>query len=439
MLRVISWIYLIRSRVALFKEGTPTVASFNTDSLQPLHRYSWQVAGVNSIGTGTFTDIRKFLIGPSMECWPEIGTGNGYDDIETCYDLGSSTDSYLLKDISRRANMNIDGHNGHMTDSNSILTQSVYVFNSITNVLNTRTSSDNNWGDPANKSGVDAHNNTAKVYDYFNSKFYLPPPNISLMRDNILQESMVNIVEWQDINDCPNAWWDNADPTPTIYYCKEFAFSSSLGIVGHEWAHAVTGRVSDRGYNVATGRNGEGGAITEAFSDWMAAAIKQAQPSGPTIYENIWMIAASGESRDLSNPLNSVPAQPVWYGGVNWINTFNCTPTLWRPPDGNDSCGVHINTGVPNKMFYLLSMGGEGVQAIGIDNAIKIAFKANINKWKTTPTPLTFRDARQGMIYAAQDLFGYLSNEVTQVDKAWAAVGVTATSTPEMPFCFPGL
>ncbi|WP_201340283.1 M4 family metallopeptidase [Isorropodon fossajaponicum symbiont] len=73
-----------------------------------------------------------------------------------------------------------------------------------------------------------------------------------------------------------------------------------------------------------------------------------------------------------------------------------------RPSDYNNLCGVHINSSVANKMFYLLSVGGVhngvDVTGIGISNAIKIALNANKNHW---PRNSTFHAVKVGMISTA--------------------------------------
>ena len=57
--------------------------------------------------------------------------------------------------------------------------------------------------------------------------------------------------------------------------------------------------------------------------------------------------------------------QPDYYGltDVYWYDITGCLPD-----NTNDYCGVHYNSGVGNKWFYLLSDGGihHGVTVIGI-------------------------------------------------------------------------
>jgi PKD repeat protein len=199
-----------------------------------------------------------------------------------------------------------------------------------------------------------------------------------------------------------------------------------LDAVAHEWAHGVTQFTSNLYYE------NESGALNEAFSDWMGTAVEHFYGiSNWTMGESVVTI------RDFENPANPILAnivingitrdwrQPDTYGGTC---TTSCPP-FWYPIQGciplgsTDYCGVHTNSGVPNKMFYLLSDGdthnGITVQGITIEKAIQIAYWANKDKWLPTAT---FQDALQGMVDAASDL--YSQNEIYQVKNAWAAVGV---------------
>jgi bacillolysin len=95
------------------------------------------------------------------------------------------------------------------------------------------------------------------------------------------------------------------------------------------------------------------------------------------------------------------------------------------PNNGNDYCGVHINSGVQNRWFYLLSVGGTqggvNVQGIGMDKAARIAY-TNLGTFLGSNS--NFPAARLGGISAAIHLYGACSNEVIQTTNAWAAVGI---------------
>jgi PKD repeat protein len=374
--------------------------------------YYWRVAARNSLGTSPYSSTWSFTNGtpPPSTCSSVYGSGIGVlgdnkTHIDTCRDSGSGI--YYLYDSSRRANNNPHGHNGQMLSNAGIETSD---YSSGVMVDN-----DNVWDAANQASGVDAHVYAAKVYDYLlnSSKGW------SLNSFDGNGSSMNTMVEYSS----PNAagWNRNYLYVYLGVGSDKKPFSGALDAVGHEWAHGVTQYASNLNYEK------ESGALNEAFSDWMGTAVEYFYgESNWTIGEGIVII------RDLQNPLNPILAnvvingqtydfrQPDTYGGYLWYPTIGCTPTSY-----NDWCGVHTNSGVSNKMFYLLSQGGTHsvsnitVQGIGIVNAIKIAFKANDERW---PNNATFQNALDGMVFIANRDFS--TNEVYQVKNAWAAVGV---------------
>lgn len=117
--------------------------------------------------------------------------------------------------------------------------------------------------------------------------------------------------------------------------------------------------------------------------------------------------------------------QPDTYGGMHWI-----VPT---PPytQNNDQGGVHVNSGVANKWFYLLSAGGSGTNDLGTNynvsgitilKAEKIAYKTLTGGYLTPNS--NFAAAYSASKQAAISLYGAGSNELQQVENAWCAVGV---------------
>ena len=117
-----------------------------------------------------------------------------------------------------------------------------------------------------------------------------------------------------------------------------------------------------------------------------------------------------------------------YYGNGYVLPTYSCN-------SDNDYCGIHTNANVPNTMFYLLANGGEhpfskikvgklngGVlQGIGIETAMKIAFRANMEYWLSG---VSFLDAASGMSNAVIKHYSQDPNLLHQVKNAWAAVGV---------------
>lgn len=203
---------------------------------------------------------------------------------------------------------------------------------------------------------------------------------------------------------------------------------TSLDICSHEYSHGVTQ------YTAALLYQGESGGLNESFSDIMGKTV-EFKTVAPADFS--WKIGKSigAVLRDMSNP--KAYQNPDTYLGKYWINTKNCVPG-----SQNDNCGVHTNSGVQNKWFFLISDGGSGtndigstynVQGIGRDSAMKIAFR---NQSVYLNAKSSYLDAAHFSIQSAIDLYGKGSNAVIQTTNAWYAVGIGKiyTSAPVASF-----
>ena len=190
---------------------------------------------------------------------------------------------------------------------------------------------------------------------------------------------------------------------------------NTIDIVGHEFTHAVTSNEADLTYS------GESGALNESFSDIFGEMVELFTENSVD-----WLVGADrGYIRNMTNPNDK--NDPDTYLGANWVSTSGtCDGT-------NDNCGVHTNSGVQNFWFYLLAVGGSGVndngdaysvQGIGATDAANIAYRS-LSMYLTNGSD--YSDAKQGAIQAAIDLFGNCSNQVLQCARAWNAVGVNST------------
>ncbi len=91
-----------------------------------------------------------------------------------------------------------------------------------------------------------------------------------------------------------------------------------------------------------------------------------------------------------------------------------------------DGGGVHTNSGIANKAFYLLAVGGThhrggSMTGIGADAAGKIWYRA-ITSYMTSST--NFRGARTATLNAAAALYGTGSANYNAVAQAWSLCGV---------------
>ncbi len=197
---------------------------------------------------------------------------------------------------------------------------------------------------------------------------------------------------------------------------------NTLDIMAHEFTHGVTQYEANLIYSA------ESGALNESFSDifgeWVESKFRSPD----------WLIGndrTGGAIRSFINPANN--GDPNTYLGTSWMPTNAPCDTT------NDVCGVHTNSGVQNKMFYLLSQGGSGwnngltssapvgngtpynVSGIGINTAAGIAYQVLCNYLNSGSN---YFAARSAWVQAAIALYGECSNEAIQVGKAWAAVGI---------------
>jgi bacillolysin len=192
---------------------------------------------------------------------------------------------------------------------------------------------------------------------------------------------------------------------------------TAIDIGAHEMTHGVTSNSAKLAYNA------ESGALNESFSDIFGTCVEwRAKPAVAD-----WDMGADiGALRSLQYPKSHT--NPDTYKGVYWVNTADISST-------NDYGGVHTNSGVQNKWFYILTMGEQGindnnvnysVKGIGMDKAAKIAFRTLTNYLGASSN---YAAARTNSLKSASDLYGNCSAEYVATAYAWDAVGVTGTFT----------
>ncbi|MCK5125629.1 MAG: M4 family metallopeptidase [candidate division Zixibacteria bacterium] len=347
----------------------------------------------------------------------DIGTGLGVlggtrDHIDTRHN-GSV---YEMRDYTRRADNNPHGHDGQMPTNGYIQT------NLATSSLpgSVATDADNYWDDVnLQRPAVDGHVYTALVYDYLLSHL-----GRNSYDDN--GANMLTSVNYSAEGD-NNAYWNGSQIVIWSWSTGWRSLSGCPDVIAHEWGHAVTETTSGLVYQK------ESGALNESFSDMIGAAFEFAYPDYDT---PDWGMGENGRTtgvpfRDMENPHNY--SDPDFYGTSDtyWIDVEGCTPSYL-----NDYCGVHTNSGVGNKWFFLLSDGGTHhdvtVTGIGVQNAILIAYRANLSYWTSSTD---YHQAALGTISAANDLDG-TGQWALQVSNAWNAVGVS-TPGPTFDFAFP--
>ncbi len=270
------------------------------------------------------------------------------------------------------------------------------------------TDADNNWNNvnaAKDEYATDAHWGTEMTYDYFYQKHGRNSiDNAGMTLNSYLHYSVGYF----------NAFWDGSRMT----YGDGSSLNgnrplTSLDVCGHEINHGITERTSNLVYSY------ESGAMNEGFSDIFGTAIEAfARPTNTD-----WLIGGDFYTiRNMSNP--NAFSHPDTYGGTYWYT------------GSGDNGGVHYNSGVLNFWFYLLTVGGSGINdhsvsynvtGIGMDKAAAIAYRLNTHYLVSTSQ---YYDARVLGIQAAEDLYGIGSPEAIQTANAWTAVGLYAATCP---------
>jgi len=190
-------------------------------------------------------------------------------------------------------------------------------------------------------------------------------------------------------------------------------FTISVDVIGHELTHGVTGSEANLNYQ------GQSGALNESISDAFGSLVKQysANPR-QTAAQADWLIGAGllvkqGEAlRSMKapgtaydDPLLGKDPQPA--DMAHYVNT------------NEDNGGVHINSGIPNRAFFLVAtaIGGfawEKAGQIWYDTVADPRLKASAN----------FASFANLTALNAARRYGSASMERKAVQDAWAKVGV---------------
>ncbi|MGW8959012.1 M4 family metallopeptidase [Paenibacillus sp. NPDC055715] len=301
------------------------------------------------------------------------GTGKGVLGDTKSFNTTQSGSSYQLRDTTR---------------GNGIVTYTASKRQTIPGTL--LTDADNVWNDPA---GVDAHAYAAKTYNYYKDKF----GRNSIDGRGLQIRSTVHYGSRYN-----NAFWNGSQMTYGDGDGITFiAFSGDPDVVGHELTHGVTEYTSNLDYY------GESGALNESFSDIIGNDI---QRKNWLVGDDIYTPSIAGDAlRSMSNPAQY--HQPDHYSN------------LYK--GSSDNGGVHTNSGILNKAYYLLAQGGTfhdvKVDGIGRDAAVQIYYSAFTNYLTSSSK---FSNACAAVIQAAKDLYGANSAQAIAAAKSFEAVGV---------------
>ncbi|RMG23259.1 MAG: T9SS C-terminal target domain-containing protein [Bacteroidetes bacterium] len=257
------------------------------------------------------------------------------------------------------------------------------------------TSNNNTWTNLE----VSAHVNSSIAYDYFETTFRdrnnVPWTSINGQGGDVI--AFINVAD-ENGRGLDNAFWNG---TAMFYGNGDQAFSPLAGAIdvgGHEMGHGVIQATANLEYQ------GESGALNESYADIFGSMIDR---DDWTLGEEVVNPAVfrSGALRDMSNPHN----------GGSSLNDNGYQPAHYneRFTGREDNGGVHINSGINNRAFFLVA------SAVGKDKAEQIYWRALRDYLGRSSQ---FIDMRLAAERAAGELYG--NTEANAVRSAYDQVGI---------------
>ena len=209
-----------------------------------------------------------------------------------------------------------------------------------------------------------------------------------------------------------NAFWNGSqmvfgDGDGTIFN----RFTIAIDVIGHELTHGVTGATAGLEYH------DQPGALNESMSDVFGSLVKQ-RSLGQTAAQADWLIGAGL----LASGIHGVALRSMKAPGTAYDD-----PVLGKDPQPDhmsrynpttsDNGGVHINSGIPNRAFYLaaIALGGNAWDIAG-----KIWYAALLDSRLSTTA--SFVDFASLTVEHANSLFN--STVQAAVFQAWNTVGI---------------
>jgi Zn-dependent metalloprotease len=266
-------------------------------------------------------------------------------------------------------------------------------------------------GDPpvADEAVNEAYDGSGTTYDFYRDVFD---------RNSIDGQGMelVSSVHYRTGYD--NAGWNGSQMVYGDGSGLTFAvggLTRDIAVIGHELTHGVTQFTAGLVYHK------QPGAVNESFSDVFGSLVKQ-HSLGQTADQADWLI---GEGI-LGSALHGEALRSMKAPGT--AHNFDRQPAhmddyVDLPDDDDphhDHGGVHINSGIPNRAFFLAAsaIGGYAWEKAG-----RIWYVTLTERLKPQSE---FQEAAEATVEVAGNLFGTGGDEQDKVRSAWQQVGVLA-------------
>lgn len=258
------------------------------------------------------------------------------------------------------------------------------------------------------KTVTEAYDYSGSTYNFFRDVFN----RNSIDTRGMKLDSTVHYGE-----DYNNAFWNG---TQMVYGDGDGdifqRFTKSIDVIGHELTHGVTQ------YEAALEYEGQAGALNESFSDVFGSLVKQYALKQKAEKAD-WLIGSGLFTRKVKGvALRSMKEPGTAYND----STIGKDPQPGHMKDyvntTSDNGGVHINSGIPNRAFYLTAteLGGYAWEKAG-----KIWYIALTERLRERSN---FQQAANNTYEVASTLFGKGSREQKAVRTAWEKVGIKVKS-----------
>ncbi|TDO45055.1 Zn-dependent metalloprotease [Kribbella sp. VKM Ac-2527] len=326
----------------------------------------------------------------------EVKTGTGNSMYSGTVSIGTSG-SYSMTDPSRGGNWTTD-LNGATSGSGT-----------------TFTDPDDTWGNGATSSrqtaGVDAHYGSQLTWDYYKNVHG---------RNGIFNNGQGARSRVHYGNAYVNAFWDGSQMTYGDGASNARPLTS-IDVAGHEMSHGVTEATANLNYS------GDAGGLNESTSDIFGTAVEFSanNSSDPGDY-------LIGEKINING--NGTPLRYMDKPSKDGRGSVDC----WSTSTGG--LDPHYSSGPLNHWFYLASEGtgskviggvthsstacnGATITPVGRDVAAKVWYRTLSTKLSSGST---YKDAREGAINSAKELYGADSTQCKGIEAAFNGISVPA-------------
>lgn len=265
---------------------------------------------------------------------------------------------------------------------------------------------------PTGDAAVDeAYGSTGQVHSLFDSAFG---------RDSIDGSGGTVTVTVHYGQDYANAFWDGEQLVFGDGDGEVFGrFTKPPDVLYHEFTHGVVQHTAALVYR------GQSGALNESVSDCFASMAKQ-QANSQSAADADWLIGDGLFTPDVQGQaLRSMRAPGTAYDDPR----IGKDPQVGSMSDyvetSEDNGGVHINSGIPNRAFYLAAtqIGGNSWERAG-----RIWYDALTGGEVASDTD--FAGFARATVTSAEALYGADAPETAAVRAAWDEVGVGLRSGP---------